>query len=41
MTDVVERPAAATPQPHVRLRADVRRQIKLVVILGLVLLAEL
>ncbi|WP_183092489.1 ABC transporter permease [Nocardioides stalactiti] len=41
MTDVIETPAAAAPvEPQVRDRADVRRQIKLVVVLGLVLLAE-
>ena len=42
MTDVIETPAAARdPEPQVRDRADVRRQIKLVVVLGLVLLAEI
>lgn len=41
MTDVVDRPADAAAEPQVRDRADVRRQIKLLVVLGLVLLAEL
>ncbi|WP_183098585.1 ABC transporter permease [Nocardioides pelophilus] len=40
MTDVLETPATAGPEPEVRDRADVRRQIKLVVVLALVLLAE-
>ena len=41
MTDVLETPAAAAaPEPQVRDRADVRRQIKLIVVLGLVILAE-
>jgi simple sugar transport system permease protein len=40
MTDVLETPSASAAEPQVRDRADVRRQIKLVVVLGLVLLAE-
>jgi ABC-type uncharacterized transport system permease subunit len=40
MTAVIETPAASAPEPQVRDRADVRRQIKLIVVLGLVLLAE-
>ena len=41
MTDVLDRPAEEAAEPQIRDRADVRRQIKLVVVLGLVLLAEL
>lgn len=41
MTDVIARPAGAPEEPNVRDRADIRRQVKLVVVLGLVLLAEI
>jgi general nucleoside transport system permease protein len=41
MTDIVDRPAAEAATPPVRDRADVRRRVKLVVVLGLVLLGEL
>ncbi|MEZ0579386.1 ABC transporter permease [Nocardioides sp. MH1] len=41
MTDVLPTPAATSaPDPKVRDRADVRRQVKLIVVLGIVLLAE-
>ncbi len=42
MSTTIDAPAAAAaPEPQVRDRADTRRQIKLVVVLGLVLVAEL
>jgi general nucleoside transport system permease protein len=41
MTDVLTRPEGAAAEPQIRDRADVRRQIKLLVVLGLVLVAEL
>ena len=42
MTDVLEPSAAATAtEPQVRDRADVRRQIKLIIVLGIVLVAEI